>query len=398
MKLLLIIVSFLFVISHLFADTCPLADEKHKYLNTPIDYKNPMEGTFKFHYKLQNGFDTYKKTIILLHGGPGGNMTSWDLCPGSYCLSELSHDYNIVTLDERGAGCSLLPENKNEKFLTIQTTAEDIEHLRKHLVGNEGQVTILGESFGTIVGVVYTSKYDAQVEKLILMGSAYSNEYMLNMAFEKNVEKMLNANPEIRNIYKELKIKLENNELKISTKEFFDMRDILGYSYRGTWAMLPLLITQLNATDYSLWDNIISNLGTSLDELSNSPAYKYIMCRELFDYSFPDFYMKAEMENICEDFRDINPLWKKYTSKVYSSHIKTPTLLLVGSWDGPTSPWNTYKLDNDLSFSKAIEIPLAGHGVIFEKRECSIQLISSFLRNGFTPELDEIFKLDVCQN
>lgn len=380
-----------------FADTCPPEGEQHKYLSVPIDFSRPHSGSFNYHYKLQNGFDNTKKTIVLLHGGPGGGMTSWDLCPGSYCLSELNDDYNIVTVDERGAGCSLLPEDKNEEFMTIVSTAEDLDFLRKHLVGVNGKISIMGVSFGTVMGVVYTSRHNTSVDKLILEGTVYSNEYQLNLAFEKNFKLMLNARPDIKKTFEELKIKLYNHELKITSDDFFGVRDILGYSYRGIWTVMPILITQLNAMDYSLWDAIWRSVEDSMGGIGETPAYQYIMCRELFDFSFPDFSLKPAMEEICQEFKSVNHLWRKYNSKDYTSNINVPTLLIVGKWDSATAPYNTYGVANNLSNARVFEVPYAGHGVLWEKRDCDTQMISSFLKQGFTKELDEIFKLDICQ-
>lgn len=379
------------------SDQCPPQGEKHKYLDVPIDYKNIENGTFRFHYKLQNGFSENKKTIVLLHGGPGENMKCWDLCPGSYCLSELSPNYNIVTIDERGAGCSLLPKDANQEFMTIKASAHDIEALRKHLVGDFGKISIMGLSFGTVLGIVYTSSYNQNVDKLILEGSVSSNEYMINLAFEKNFNTMLSQKPDLQKTYKTLIQLIEKGELKITLNDLFDMRDLMGYSYRGTWVIMPILIKQLAKKNYKLWDLIIKNIEDSSGHITLSPAYKYIMCRELFDFSFPYFRIKPILENICKDFEEVNPLWPKYNALDFTAKITVPTLLIVGRWDGAAAPYNTHILDQALGYSKSFVVPFAGHGVLFEKRKCDTMLIESFLQKGLTVELDDIFNSNDCK-
>lgn len=385
------------------ANDCPEPDDQHKYLDAPIDFKDPSKGTFKFHYKLQNGLSSEKTTLVMLHGGPGGNLKDWDHCPSGFCLNQLSDNYNIVTVDERGgSGCSLLPKEANKEHMTILATAEDIEALRKHLVGEEGKIVVYGQSFGTIVGTVYTANHDDKVEKLILDGSVYDYNNTLNPGFDKAVEKVMAENDQFRKDYTEVVKKITDKKFEMSIEEFMYVRNMLTYSYANLTQILPAMVHQMNQGVFIFWALITYQLNQSLGGLAASPAQKYIACLELFDVNFPageirEGYMATCQGHFGDNFVEMNKRFKKYTAADFTSKIKTPVLLLVGEFDTPTPSGQTVSLDKELKNSISYIIPKTGHSLLMEKEKCETELIQSFLSNGITEDLESIFNQDFCQ-
>jgi len=101
--------------------------------------------------------------MVIINGGPGFNSK------GFQALAEsLSEDYQAILYDQRGTGRSKM-EKITADNMTMDLMAADLEALRIHL-GLE-QWTILGHSFGGILGNYYLSKYPAAVKALISSAS-----------------------------------------------------------------------------------------------------------------------------------------------------------------------------------------------------------------------------------
>ena len=98
--------------------------------------------------------------ILTLHGGPGG---------GASTVHRRFFDpehYRIIIFDQRGSGRSqplgCLDRNSPDHLIS------DIEALRKHL--NIKKWHIVGESWGSTLGLAYASRYPGRCLSLILRG------------------------------------------------------------------------------------------------------------------------------------------------------------------------------------------------------------------------------------
>jgi len=103
-------------------------------------------------------------TIIAVHGGRGmGNyrteFRAWSP------LAE--HGYRVIAFDQRGHGDSSVADP-----LTYEQLADDIEALRKQLVGKPA--IVLGGSFGGFIALTYAVKYQGSYSHLVLRGTAPS--------------------------------------------------------------------------------------------------------------------------------------------------------------------------------------------------------------------------------
>ncbi len=99
-------------------------------------------------------------TVIYLHGGPGAGS---DMTQAQLFNPE---DYNIILLDQRGAGKSTpkgeMRENNTENLI------EDLEKIRE-LFGLEKWV-VAGGSWGSTLGLGYAEKYPERVSVIIMRG------------------------------------------------------------------------------------------------------------------------------------------------------------------------------------------------------------------------------------
>jgi proline-specific peptidase len=99
--------------------------------------------------------------LVVLHGGPGSNMNAvWpDLEP-------LGSGRSVLLYDQRGAGRS--PVISETARLTAAHHVRDLEALRRHF--GIRRMTIIGESWGSGLAILYAAAHPDAIEKLVLVG------------------------------------------------------------------------------------------------------------------------------------------------------------------------------------------------------------------------------------
>jgi proline iminopeptidase len=103
-------------------------------------------------------------TIITVHGGRGAGTHAADL----RAFAPLADaGFRVISYDQRGHG-----ESSQTSPLTYQQLADDLEELRRKLVGKPA--IILGGSFGGYIALTYAVKYQGSYSHLILRGTAPS--------------------------------------------------------------------------------------------------------------------------------------------------------------------------------------------------------------------------------
>lgn len=103
------------------------------------------------------------KPLVIINGGPGMNSNGFvDLA------KRLSKSNQVIIYDQRGTGKSTL-DLINKSTVTMDLMIKDLELLRNHLKVQEW--TVLGHSFGGILGSYYATTHPDKIEKLILSSS-----------------------------------------------------------------------------------------------------------------------------------------------------------------------------------------------------------------------------------
>ena len=108
----------------------------------------------------------YAPVLLLLHGGPGG--TSYYLNP----LLSLRNAYRIVIFDQLGCGKS--DRITDTSLMTIENHIDQIDKLTRHLGISEFH--LYGQSWGTMLGLEYYSRFPEKVKSMILSSPAISVE------------------------------------------------------------------------------------------------------------------------------------------------------------------------------------------------------------------------------
>jgi pimeloyl-ACP methyl ester carboxylesterase len=113
------------------------------------------------------GRDAANPLLIVLHGGPGASATALHRTSNA----ELESAFTIVYWDQRGAGRSLTGAAKATS-LTIDRLVEDLDALIDAMREKFGKpkVALMGHSWGTALGTIYTSRSSVKVSAYVGIG------------------------------------------------------------------------------------------------------------------------------------------------------------------------------------------------------------------------------------
>lgn len=114
------------------------------------------------------GEDTNNPVIIFLHGGPGFPLSFLSY----YYQPYLESDYTFVCWDQRGSGRTYYNNEVTQVDLTIEQLLADTDDLVEYIRDrfDKEKVIIMGQSWGTVLGTLYTMNYSDKVESYIGVG------------------------------------------------------------------------------------------------------------------------------------------------------------------------------------------------------------------------------------
>jgi len=97
--------------------------------------------------------------VVFLHGGPGQGSQSF----AKFAGPELEKGLRMVYLDQRGSGRSERPWNQ---AYSLDLLIDDLEKLRASW--GVPKIALIGQSFGTALGMEYAARYPGRVSHLVL--------------------------------------------------------------------------------------------------------------------------------------------------------------------------------------------------------------------------------------
>ena len=106
-------------------------------------------------------FGTGRDTVIMLHGGWGGEHSEL-----ISAVSDLENQFHFIFYDQRGSLRSPFPDS----LISFDQHIEDVERLRKEL--NIDKLIIAGHSMGAVLASAYAKKYPANIRQLVLLAPA----------------------------------------------------------------------------------------------------------------------------------------------------------------------------------------------------------------------------------
>ena len=119
------------------------------------------------------------KKVLLLHGGPGANHQYFKIFDSYFPNEDIEYYY----YDQLGSTLSDNPQI--EDLWTIEHYVEEVEQVRKALGMNKDNFILLGHSWGGILGIEYSFKYQENLKALIVSNMVPSvpdyNDYAKNV-------------------------------------------------------------------------------------------------------------------------------------------------------------------------------------------------------------------------
>lgn len=155
----------------------PVEDAHHRYLEVPICHARPDWGTFKLYYEVNSDFDRSKPTIML--PGSGQVEESWAGFADRYKNEVLETDCNVVVFQYRGTFASRIDRvaihrkldwSEAYQIFRIENVVEDMDRVRRDLLGTDGKLHLWGCSAVAVVAAAYLAKYSRHVPRAFLSG------------------------------------------------------------------------------------------------------------------------------------------------------------------------------------------------------------------------------------
>ena len=165
----LVLISLVFIIS-VFVIGCRNVNyfKHYKLVKNGIDEAQYIMLGGQEQYVLMRGENVNNPVIIYLHGGPSspdGYVT--------YGFSDyLVDDYTVISWDQRGCGRTYIHNRNvdvNNDTASFEQALVDLDQLVDYARTrfHQDKVIILGHSYGTILGSVYSHKYPEKVDTYI---------------------------------------------------------------------------------------------------------------------------------------------------------------------------------------------------------------------------------------
>ena len=110
---------------------------------------------------LKSETDSIKSTIVYLHGGPGGYISTSII----ETYSELAKDgYDVYLYDQVGSGLS--ERLKNPVEYSVNRHSEDLKEILEKI--NAPHVTLVGQSWGGFLASYFSAYNSSLVDKIVL--------------------------------------------------------------------------------------------------------------------------------------------------------------------------------------------------------------------------------------
>lgn len=177
-------------------------------LELPLDHSQPGGETLRVFARevttpSQVGSDL--PWLLFLQGGPGFPA----LRPGanSGWLKRALTEFRVLLLDQRGTGRSTPVTHESlARFATAEEQAnylqhfradsivEDAECIRRELQGEDGQWTLLGQSFGGFCSIHYLSQYPSSLKAALVTGGLPSLDAPIEDVYRRTYAKVADKN------------------------------------------------------------------------------------------------------------------------------------------------------------------------------------------------------------
>jgi pimeloyl-ACP methyl ester carboxylesterase len=376
--------------------------------------------------------------VFILAGGPGQSAReSWRMVAGVF--KAVLANRHVILLDQRGTGASnrfdcptpeeidplavdvdpaqaaalaracieAVKDTHDPRFYSTEDAARDLDHVRAAL-GAE-QVNLVGISYGTRIGQIYTKRYPERVRSLLL-DSVVPNELILGTEHAINLEATLKAqlgrcrdDAECGNKFGDPYATLRELSAELrATPRMRNVRDPRDgewvekpltpaslavvarmYMYSSdTAALLPLTLAEARAGRF---EPLLGQAAMMSDDMGSQIAggmHWSVICAEDAEHFVP----RPEDEGLLlgQDFVSVVVNWcgawpKRGVPDDFHAPLSgaTPTLVMSGQFDPVTPPRYGDQVVKNLPNARHLVVPGNGHSVM--GRGCGPKLVAAFI-------------------
>jgi pimeloyl-ACP methyl ester carboxylesterase len=369
---------------------CPPANSTEIYIDSYLRSKIPQQsvlGSLRMYARLLAPFDAEKPTLLVINGGPGGDhsiVKSFD---------KLSSTMNVVSFDHRGLGCTKITSRFDSEFVagiySMDQAANDLDYLRRQLLGKDGKWWVYGVSYGGMLGQRYILKHPSHILGAIL-DSTFHRSTAIDVGRRQYKSLFIDQNPEVKALYDEIVAKYPDARESI-------LWTIWGetYSYEGRLkGIKEFFRTILAAPSPDAARRLYQR--EKYDGPISGMSYE-IICQEIWDFPSHDDhkYYFADFVTNCSQFKKIRiPMdWGNELSR-----LPVRTFIWAGAFD-PVTPASVMREMHELIPNSILyENSEAGHGLWWEKPECALNLLRKFVAESSNETLEKLIASQECQS
>ncbi len=275
--------------------------------------------------QIQTFGDKKDKVLIFLHGGPGYNSVSFEKTTASDLAK---NGFFVISYDRRGEGRN---NNLKAEYTFVQTLTDLKEIYDAYKIE---EATLIGHSFGGIIGTLFAEKYPQKIKALVLVSVPISMQETLKSIMAKS-----------KNIYKKNKDKVNLNY--ISMLEKMDTTSLAYSSYCFMHAMANGFYATNNPNDNA--KELYKTFKT--DTLLKKYASKN-------DFLAPKGFWKNENYTTISLSKELKSLVKE----------KVPVFALYGKEDGLFSEKQINGLKNILGKNNVIYLNNCSHNIFIDQQ------------------------------
>lgn len=274
--------------------------------------------------------DETNPVILFLAGGPGGSQIQ----ATREHFDRLEEEYTIINWEQPGSGKSY--NARETDSITIETYVKDGHALTTYLKErfNQDKIYIIGESWGSYLGIELATRYPEDYEAIITTGQmvdfaeteVYCYEKALEVAYEQQDEQQIKA---LENL-DEVPVRGKNISLEIGTY----LNYLHGYMNR---------MEEINSTSWDTFDTLFSPEYNIMDSLNFIRALYYTFShvyQQLYETDLRETHTSLDIPiYILHGRHDLNA--PTYLVDDYYELIEAPEKELIYFEHSGHNPWIT---------------------------------------------------------
>jgi pimeloyl-ACP methyl ester carboxylesterase len=391
------------------------ADFHHRYVEVPLDHRNPEQGTFTLYYELSSNFDFAQPTVFYIVDSQQSARGA-DRMMSRYLFSD---SLNLVLIEYRGRRHSPINVTKADgsvdwekayHLLASSQAVEDIEAVRRDLFDEypDAKVNFYGRSGGAYLIHEYLSKYPRNTARAFTR--AAPNPLVMHMQGNPEskyfVESLNEIDPALHG-----KLKTVMQRESVPTQDLMWLLLQLPYSDPNASELQARIISELYEQNTATYDEYhamprydIANLRRSefSEEMGAGMFIRPLECDGPYllgpepDYVDPIYvtmrYLSAPAVSLIEEAGLPLP---EYPSLESFRSVEAEVFYLAGK-DDHMSPWSI-AVELATWFPKYRYFISDDTHTMSEHPECYPLLRNAFLLHGLgSAELDEAARSAQC--